>query len=113
MSDTCAPMEKNYAIIRTGGKQYRVSPGQRVAIEKIEAEVGAEVLFNDVLMIKSGESDVKIGRPVIDGAKVTGKVVAHELTKKVLLFKKRRRKGYTKKQGHRQAKTRVLIEKIG
>ncbi len=112
----CARMEKNgeisYAVIRTGGKQYRVSAGERIAVEKLVGEVGSAVLFSDVLLMKDGDT-VKVGRPLIEGAEVKGKIVAHERAKKVVIYKKRRRKGYTKKQGHRQEQTRVLIESIG
>ncbi len=100
-----------YAVIRTGGKQYRVSPGQRVSVEKLEGEIGTEILFSDVLLVKSAEKTT-VGAPTIEGATVKAKIVAQDKDKKVLIYKKRRRKGYTKKQGHRQSKTRVIIESI-
>ena len=101
-----------YAVIRTGGKQYRVAPGEKIIVEKLEGEVGTEVLFSDVLLTKTAEKGVSIGRPVVQGASVKDKIISQERTKKVLLFKKRRRKGYTKKQGHRQDVTRVEIQSI-
>ena len=100
-----------YAVIRSGGKQYRVAPGQRVSVEKIEGDIGTEILFNEVLLVKSAEKTV-VGAPIIEGAVVKGKIVAQDKDKKVLIYKKRRRKGYTKKQGHRQSKTRVIIQSI-
>ena len=100
-----------YAVIRTGGKQYRVSPGQRISVEKLEGNVGEEVLFSDVLLVKSSDK-VSIGAPLVDGTKVKAKIVAQELDKKVIIYKKRRRKGYTKKQGHRQARTKLVIESV-
>ena len=107
MADTAT-----YAVIRTGGKQYRVSPGQRIVVEKLLGDVGTEVLFNDVLLLKTAEKGVNVGRPLVEGAAVKGKIVAHERARKVVTFKKRRRKGYTKKQGHRQNVTRVEIQSI-
>ena len=101
----------SYAVIRTGGKQYRVTPGKRICVEKIEGEVGSEVLFSDVLMVKS-DSEIKVGKPLVAGVTVKGKIVSHGRAKKVIIFKKRRRKGYSKKQGHRQACTTIEIEAI-
>ncbi len=101
-----------YAVIRTGGKQYHVSPGEKVVVETIEGEVGTIITFNDVLMRKSTEKGLCVGRPLVEGASVTAKIVAQERAKKVVIFKKTRRKGYTKKQGHRQNCTRVEIQSI-
>ena len=89
---------KTYAIIKTGGKQYRVAPGQKLRIEKLEAEKGTDVTFSDVLFLKDGES-VQTGRPLVAGASVTGKVVRQFRDKKILVFKKRRKKGYKKTSG--------------
>ena len=100
-----------YAVIRTGGKQYRVSPGSKVSVEKLEGAVGDEVVFSDVLLVKSSDKIV-VGAPLVDGASVKAKILAQEKDKKVLIYKKRRRKGYTKKQGHRQARTRLVIESL-
>ena len=97
-----------YAVIRTGGKQYRVMPGQRVHVEKLDQNVGDDVTFSDVLFLKDGEKAV-VGRPTVSGAAVSAKVLRQFRDKKVLVFKKRRKKGYKKLQGHRQNLTEVLI----
>ena len=99
-----------YAIIETGGKQYKVSEGDVVFIEKIEANEGDAVKFDKVLAI-GGESTV-IGTPVVDGASVDAKVACQGKAKKVIVFKYKPKKGYKKKQGHRQPYTKVVIEKI-
>lgn len=100
-----------YAIIKTGGKQYRVSEGDVVLIEKLEAAEGDVVEFDNVLtLVKEGE--VVIGKPLIEGAKVTGKVVAQGKGKKILVFKYKAKSNYRKRQGHRQPFTKVVIEKI-
>jgi len=114
-AETAAPVEpKVFAVVCTGGKQYRVTPGTKLSVEKLELEVGSEVTFDQVLMSGvEGGSDLKIaaaGSPIT--TKVTAKVVAQSKDKKVIIFKKRRRGGYTKKQGHRQKKTEVLVESI-
>ncbi len=100
-----------YAVVRTGGKQYRVSEGDQIKIEKISGAIGEEVTFDDVLMI-GGADDVHIGTPQVSGAKVAGKILAQDRDRKVVVFKFKRRKGYHKKQGHRQAITRVEITSI-
>lgn len=100
-----------YAIIETGGKQYRVSEGDVVTIEKLEVGEGETVQFDRVLTVV-GNGDVKIGKPVVDGAKVTGKVVGHGKGKKILVFKYKAKSNYRKRQGHRQPFTKVVIEKI-
>lgn len=100
-----------YAIIKTGGKQYKVEPGRFVDVEKLDAEVGQEVSF-DALMVVDGETTT-IGTPVVDGVKVTGKVLAQDKAKKVLVYKYKPKKDYHKKQGHRQPYTRVEIISIG
>ncbi|CUH97457.1 hypothetical protein P22_3587 [Propionispora sp. 2/2-37] len=100
-----------YAIIKTGGKQYRVTEGDVVLIEKLEAAEGDVVEFDNVLtLVKEGE--VVIGKPLIEGAKVTGKVVAQGKGKKILVFKYKAKSNYRKRQGHRQPFTKVVIEKI-
>lgn len=98
-----------YAIIKTGGKQYRVSEGETLRVEKLVAEDG-KVRFNEVLLV-GGES-LKVGAPLVAGASVEADVVAEGRAKKVLIFKKRRRKGYHKKQGHRQSYTEIKITSI-
>ena len=100
-----------YAIIETGGKQYKVSEGDVVYIEKLELEDGAEVKFDKVLLVGTDDS-IQIGSPAVDGAIVSGKVLKNGKAKKVVVFKYKPKKGYRKKQGHRQAYTKVQIEKI-
>ena len=97
-----------YAIIKTGGKQYRVSEGDDLNIEKLDVEAGSEVLFDEVFT----DSDVKIGKPVVDGAKVTAKVVEHGKAEKIFVFKYKAKSNYRKRQGHRQPFTKVEISKI-
>jgi large subunit ribosomal protein L21 len=100
-----------YAVIKTGGKQYRVSAGQKLKVEQIPAEVGAEVTLDQVLMVGEGES-VKVGAPLVAGATVKCTVVSHGRHDKVKIFKMRRRKHYQKHQGHRQNYTELRIDSI-
>ena len=100
-----------YAIIATGGKQYRVSEGDVLYIEKIDAEVGSTVSF-DVLLVEDN-GDVKVGTPVVEGVKVEGKVEAQTRGEKIIVFKYKAKKNYRRKQGHRQPYTKVEITKIG
>ena len=100
-----------YAVIKTGGKQYRVAPGEKLKVEQIPADVGAEVIIDQVLMVGDGES-VRLGQPVVAGATVKAKVVAHGRGEKVTIFKMRRRKHYRRNQGHRQNYTELLIDSI-
>ena len=100
-----------YAIIATGGKQYRVSEGDVVYIEKIDAEVDSTVSF-DVLLV-GNDGDVKVGTPVVEGVKVEGKVVGQVRGDKIIVFKYKSKKNYRPKQGHRQPYTKVEITKIG
>lgn len=100
-----------YAIIQTGGKQYRVAEGDVVTIEKLEAAEGEMVEFDQVLtVVKDGE--VVVGKPVVTGAKVTAKVEAQGKGKKILVFKYKAKSNYRRRQGHRQPFTKVVIEKI-
>lgn len=100
-----------YAIIETGGKQYRVTEGDVVTVEKLTAKAGETVEFDRVLtVVKDG--DVVIGRPLVDGAKVVAKVVDHGKGKKILVFKYKAKSNYRRRQGHRQPFTKVVIEKI-
>ncbi|MBZ5714604.1 50S ribosomal protein L21 [Nannocystis radixulma] len=98
------------AIIRTGGRQFRVSPGSVLRVEKLPAEAGATVNF-DVLLVGQGDT-VKIGKPLVAGAKVEAKVVSHGRGPKLIVYKFRKRTNYRKKQGHRQAYTEVKITSI-
>jgi large subunit ribosomal protein L21 len=100
-----------YAVIRSGGKQYRVSPGGSVRLEKLSGEVGSSVTLEDVLMIGDG-GDVKIGTPQVDGARVTGTIVAHGRGPKLTIFKMKRRKGSRRKIGHRQDYTEIRVDQI-
>ena len=100
-----------YAIIATGGKQYRVSEGDVIYIEKIDAQVDSTVSF-DVLLMEN-EGDVKVGTPVVEGVKVEGKVVGQVRGDKIIVFKYKSKKNYRRKQGHRQPYTKVEITKIG
>ncbi|GHV45805.1 50S ribosomal protein L21 [Clostridia bacterium] len=100
-----------FAVVETGGKQYRVSEGDVIYVEKLEVEQEQEITFDKVLIVGDGES-VKIGAPLVDGASVSGKVVKNGKSKKVIVFKMKPKKGYRKKQGHRQPYTKVEISKI-
>ena len=100
-----------YAVIRSGGKQYRVSQGGSVRVEKLAGEVGSEITLDDVLLI-ANEGDVKIGTPTVDGAQVTGTIVAQGRGQKIRVFKMKRRKGYRRTQGHRQDYTEIRVNAI-
>ena len=100
-----------YAVIKTGGKQYKVAPGEKLKVEQIPADVGAEVILDQVLMVFDAES-VRLGQPTVAGATVKATVVAHGRGEKVKIFKMRRRKHYQKHQGHRQNYTELKIEAI-
>jgi large subunit ribosomal protein L21 len=101
----------SYAIIRTGGKQFRVEPGKKYRLPTIVGEAGGSIEFNDVLFGSDG-TNVKTGVPTLSGAKVTGEIVKHGLGDKIIVFKMKRRKNYAKKQGHRQGFTEVKINDI-
>jgi len=100
-----------YAVIKTGGKQYKVAPGEKLKVEQIPADVGAEVILDQVLMVGEGDS-VRLGQPTVAGATVTATVVSHGRGEKLKIFKMRRRKHYQKHQGHRQNFTELKIEAI-
>jgi len=100
-----------YAIIRSGGKQYRVAQGEVVRLEKLEVESGGEVDFKDVLLVKT-EEKTYIGQPIVDGATVKGTVQSNDKGDKVLVFKYKRKKQYRRTRGHRQQYSAVRIEKI-
>lgn len=100
-----------YAVIKTGGKQYRVSSGEKVKVEQLAAEVGSQITIDTVLMVADGEK-VSIGKPLLEGAKVEVTVVNHGRSDKVRVFKLRRRKHSKKQQGHRQNFTEIQIGQI-
>lgn len=99
-----------YAVIKTGGKQYRVVEGQKLRVEKLPGSEGDAVTFTDVLML--GGDTPKIGQPVVSGAKVSAKITKHDRDKKIVIFKFRRRKNYRRKNGHRQPYTELVITGI-
>ncbi len=101
----------SYAIIRTGGKQYRVSPGDILRVEKLDGEPGTELAFTDVLMATAA-GHVRVGTPTVTGARVTAQVLRQSRAKKILIFKKKRRKNYRRRQGHRQYLTTIQVTAI-
>ncbi len=100
-----------YAIIQTGGKQYKVAEGDTIYVEKLEAEQGDAVTFDQVITVVR-DGDVTVGKPLVSGAKVTGKVQEQGKAKKILVFKYKAKSNYRRRQGHRQPFTKVVIEKI-
>ena len=100
-----------YAVVKTGGKQYKVAPGEKLKVEQIPADVGAEVILDQVLLVSEGEA-VRLGQPTVAGATVKATVAAHGRGEKIRIFKMRRRKHYQKHQGHRQNFTELRIESI-
>ena len=100
-----------YAVIKTGGKQHKVSQGDEISIEKIDGSKGETVIFDEVLMVSSGE-DVKVGTPFLKGARVEGVIINQTKAGKINVFKMKRRKGFKKKTGHRQKLTRMKIKEI-
>jgi large subunit ribosomal protein L21 len=100
-----------YAVIQTGGKQYRVEPGQTLSVEKLPGDEGDAVNFDDVLLV-SDEAKVSIGRPLVSGAKVTASIVEQGKDKKVTVFKFQRRKNYRRRYGHRQLFTSIKINEV-
>ena len=101
-----------YAIVKTGGKQYKVAPGEKLKIERIPADVGAEVTLDQVLMIVGEGDSVRLGQPVVAGAAVKATVVSQGRGERIKIFKMRRRKHYQKHQGHRQSYTELRIDSI-
>jgi len=101
-----------YAVIRTGGKQYRVSAGEKLKIEKLPAGVGSELVLDEVLLIAGEGQALKVGTPVVKGASVKAKIVSHGLGEKVMTFKLRRRKNSKRHRGHRQGYTEIEITGI-
>lgn len=100
-----------YAVIRTGGKQFRAEPGRRLRIPSLEAEPGDTIEFEEVLLASDGD-DVSVGAPLVEGARVMAEVVRHGRTKKIIVFKRKRRKGYRRKQGHRQGFTEIRVDEV-
>jgi large subunit ribosomal protein L21 len=101
----------SYAVINAGGKQQKVAVGDHIRVEKIEAGVGDQVTFDQVLALHTA-GGLQIGRPVLKGASVVGRVVAQDKAKKVIIFKKKKRKQYRRTRGHRQSYTAVVVEEI-
>ena len=100
-----------YAVVRTGGKQIRVEPGARVRAEQLPGEVGSNIELDQVLLV-GGDDSVKIGTPVVEGARVSGTITAQGRHPKIRVFKMKRRKGYRRLQGHRQAYTEIQVDSI-
>jgi len=100
-----------YAVIRTGGKQARVAPGESIRLEKLDGAVGDTVELSEVLLV-GDQGDPRVGTPLVEGARVVGTITAQGRGPKVIVFKMKRRKGYRRKRGHRQAYTEVRVEKI-
>ncbi len=100
-----------YAVVKTGGKQYKVAPGEKLKVEQLPADVGAEVILDQVLMVGEGET-VRLGQPIVAGATVKATVIARGRGEKIRIFKMRRRKHYQKHQGHRQNYTELEIDAI-
>ena len=100
-----------YAVVKTGGKQYRIAAGEKFKVEQIPADIGSEVVLDQVLLVGNGDA-VTVGKPLVAGASVTAKVIAQGRGDKVRIFKMRRRKHYQKHQGHRQNFTELSVESI-
>jgi len=101
-----------YAVFESGGKQFRAEPGLRLRIPALAAEEGSTVTFDRVLMTGGADGEPEVGMPTVEGAEVRAEVLAHGKDRKLIIFKRKRRKGYRKKQGHRQKFTEVRIEEI-
>jgi large subunit ribosomal protein L21 len=100
-----------YAVIKTGGKQYKVEKGSTLRVEKLDGDAGAKLTFEEVLLVADGEN-VQIGAPMLSGAKVSAEIVAQEKGEKLIVFKFRRRKAYRRKNGHRQQYTAIKVTDI-
>ncbi len=100
-----------YAIIKTGGKQYKVGPGDEISVEKVQGQAGDTVTFDQVLAVSDGQ-ELKVGKPILENTKVVARIVRQIKDKKIIVFKYKRRKGYKKKRGHRQFLSIVKIEQI-
>lgn len=101
-----------YAVIATGGKQYKVMPGETLRVEKIKGTIGEEISFDQVLLFSDEEDDIRIGQPSLENVAVRGHIVEQNKEKKIIVFKYKRRKRYRRKQGHRQQFTAIQIDSI-
>lgn len=101
-----------YAVIKTGGKQFKVSEGDVIKVEKLNLEAGETVTFDEVLLLNDGNGSLKVGNPIVQNAKVMAEVIEQGKAKKIIVFKYKKRKNYRKKQGHRQPYTKIKITKI-
>jgi large subunit ribosomal protein L21 len=101
-----------YAVFQTGGKQFRAEPGARLRVPTLDLEPGASIVFDKVLLAGDGEKAVHVGAPIVEGASVKAEVLRHGREKKIIVFKRKRRKGYRKKQGHRQDFTEIRVDEV-
>jgi large subunit ribosomal protein L21 len=101
-----------FAIVETGGKQYRVAPNEKIIVEKLEGDAGSKITLNKVLLVKSENGEITFGSPMVNGAEVQAEIVKTFKDDKVLIFKKRRRQNSRRKQGHRQQQTQIKILSI-
>lgn len=101
-----------YAVLETGGRQFRVEPGRPIVVEKLPGDPGSPVTFDRVLLVVDDQGRTHVGRPFVDGARAVGRVLSQERGKKILVFKYKAKKNYRRRRGHRQYLTRVLIEQI-
>jgi len=101
-----------YAIVEIAGQQFKVGENRRIFVNRLETEEGTSIEFDKVLLVDNEEGDIKVGTPVVEGAKITANVLEHLKAQKIIVFKKKKRKGFQKKNGHRQALSQIQIEKI-
>ncbi len=101
-----------YAVIETGGKQHKVTEGEIIRVDKLHVELGAEVVFDKVMMVKTDDDTIKVGQPYVDNVSVTAEVIEQGKAKKIIVFKYKRKKNYQRKQGHRQKYTAIKIKAI-
>jgi large subunit ribosomal protein L21 len=102
-----------YAIVKTGGLQYKVQPGDTVTVNKLDGEIGSEVILNEVLMVVDPQQDsITVGRPLVSGTSVSAEITAHKKGDKIIVFRSRRRTGFRRKNGHRQLLTQLKIKDI-
>ena len=101
-----------YAVFRTGGKQFRAEPGARLRVPSLDVEPGGSIVFDEVLLAGDDDETVRVGAPTVEGASVKAEVLRHGRTDKIIVFKRKRRKGYRKKQGHRQGFTEIRVDEV-